>query len=631
MNGLTKTFFGGLFLAIFFSVSAHAATITVTNTANTGAGSLRSAIQAAAAGDTIDFNLPACPCVIAAATSFIINRNVTISGPGADQLTISGGNAVTVFQIGAPQLPSVSISGLTIANGRTNAGGGGVYLNSGTLTLSRVVVTNNSAPNTGSSNGLGGGIMVESGASLNLINSTVSNNSSRFGGGIATGTANVAPSNLTIVGSTISDNTATNLGGGIFLPNESQFTSLNSDYTNNTARQAGGIFVSSNASAYIRGGSVTLNDAPVDGGGGIVNNGTLTMFAVNVSNNTTVNAEGGGIQNSSGLTMTGCTVAGNQSGTIGGGGISNNGQNVNLSISDSTISGNTTTGDGGGIDNRNGQPNPGAGRVTISNSTISGNQAQVAGGGISNDANWTLTIANSTIAFNTATRAGGGIANAANAIAVRNTILARNTSPRGPDGEGLFTSQGFNLIGNNRSVTGFTNGINSDIVGTDNAPVDPMLSPLGANGGPTQTHFLLAASPAIDKGNAGFGVVTDQRGSIRFFDLGPIPNAPGGNASDIGAVEFQAPTAARVSITGRVLAANGRPVTNTNVALTDAAGNIRSARTSSFGYFRFDEIQAGEAYVVSINSKRYVFQPQVLSVEDEIAELALIVQGPAGS
>lgn len=633
MNGLTKTFFGVLFFTILFSLSVNAATLTVTNVSNNGTGSLRTAIQTATAGDTIDFNLLGCPCVITASTPLTINKNLTISGPGADQLTVSGGNAVTVFQMGAPQPPSVTISGLTIANGRTNANGGGVYVQTGTLTLSRVVVTNNTAPNTSQPNGFGGGIMVESAAGLNLINSTLSNNSSALGGGgISTGRAATA-SSLTILGSTISDNTSGFVGGGVFLANIAFFTSLNSDYSNNSARGAGGIAIGPNSSGYIRGGSVTLNDAPVNGGGGIVNEGSLTLLTVNVSNNTSVNADGGGIQNFSELSLTGCTVAGNQAGQNGGGGIANvrgvATDNPRLTVTDSTISGNSTTGDGGGISNHNGTAIP-TEIARVSNSTVSGNRAQgplSLGGGISNDANANVEIANSTIAFNTSTR-GGGIFNrsGASGFVLRNTILGRNSAPNGPDGTGVFTSQGFNLIGNNRDIPSFTNGVNNDIVGTGNAPIDPLLSPLAANGGPTQTHFPQAASPAIDKGNAGFGIVTDQRGSIRFFDLGQIANSPGGNGSDIGAVEFQAPTVARVSITGRVLTADGRALTNTTVALTDATGNIRSARTSSFGYFRLDDIEAGQNYVIAINSKRYVFQPQVLSVFDEIAELALVVQ-----
>lgn len=641
MNGLIKTFFGGLFLTVFFSLSAQAATRTVTSAGDGGPGSLREAIQLAAAGDTIDFNIPSCPCVIGLFNPLLINKNLTISGPGANQLTISGRNSVTVFQITGAQRPSVTISDVTIADGRTDRNGGGIFLEFGTLMLSRSVVRNNAAPNTTAQNGFGGGIMAEPGSTLNLLNSTVSNNSSGSGGGGISirGTVNT-PSDLTIVGSTISDNTGRNFGGGVLIGSAvGFFTSLNSDYTNNSARfGGGGIFISGGSAGHIRGGSVSLNDVLVvggsgSGGGGILNHGSLTMIAVNISNNTADNDGGGGVLNTNDLSLTGCTVAGNQAGVLGGGGISNsagNGETGRVSIVDSTISGNITTGDGGGI--RNYHPTAAPGRlITISNSTISGNRAND-GGGFSNDVNGVVDVTSSTIAFNTSTRGGGGISNvvpAATAATLRNTILAGNTAQRGTDGEGPFTSRGFNLIGSDRDIVGFTNGINNDIVGTGNAPVDPLLRPLAANGGPTRTHFPQDTSPVIDKGNPGFGIVTDQRGSIRFFDIGPIPNALGGTGSDIGAVEFQAPTAARVSITGRVLASNGRPVTNTTVALANAAGQTVTARTSSFGYFRFDEIQAGETYVVSINSRRYVFQPQVLSVEDEIAELALIVQ--AGS
>lgn len=79
-----------------------------------------------------------------------------------------------------------------------------------------------------------------------------------------------------------------------------------------------------------------------------------------------------------------------------------------------------------------------------------------------------------------------------------------------------------------------------------------------------------------------------------------------------------------------MLTENGRPLSNATVALTDAAGNQRLARTSAFGYFRFDNVEVGQVYIVSINSKRFVFQPRLLSVDDEIAELALVVQNPAG-
>ncbi len=86
-----------------------------------------------------------------------------------------------------------------------------------------------------------------------------------------------------------------------------------------------------------------------------------------------------------------------------------------------------------------------------------------------------------------------------------------------------------------------------------------------------------------------------------------------------------APTAATVSIDGRVADENGRAVTNTMVVITDSAGNTRTARPSSFGYYRFDGIEVGQNYVITVNSKRYTMPPRLVSVADQISDLDLTV------
>src|SRR6185369_6103828 len=70
--------------------------------------------------------------------------------------------------------------------------------------------------------------------------------------------------------------------------------------------------------------------------------------------------------------------------------------------------------------------------------------------------------------------------------------------------------------------------------------LDPLLGPLQNNGGPTPTMALLPGSPAIDHGT-NFGVLPDQRGRARPFDLTGIPNVPGGDGTDIGAFELIPP------------------------------------------------------------------------------------------
>jgi hypothetical protein len=79
------------------------------------------------------------------------------------------------------------------------------------------------------------------------------------------------------------------------------------------------------------------------------------------------------------------------------------------------------------------------------------------------------------------------------------------------------------------------------------------------------------------------------------------------------------PTAATVSISGRVMTASGRGIMNVRLSLTDSNGQVRTARTTSFGYYRFDDVQAGETYILSAIGKRYTFsQPvQVLNINEE--------------
>lgn len=87
-----------------------------------------------------------------------------------------------------------------------------------------------------------------------------------------------------------------------------------------------------------------------------------------------------------------------------------------------------------------------------------------------------------------------------------------------------------------------------------------------------------------------------------------------------------APTAAAVSITGRVKAANGAGIRNVVVTLTSPKGSTNIARSSSFGYYRFDEVPSCETYIVSVVSKRFIFAQAsiTIGVFDEITGLDFI-------
>src|SRR3989337_982403 len=118
----------------------------------------------------------------------------------------------------------------------------------------------------------------------------------------------------------------------------------------------------------------------------------------------------------------------------------------------------------------------------------------------------------------------------------RKTIVAGNTASEvGPDCSGTIGSSGYNLVGSTSgcTITGDTTG---NLTG-----VDPLLSPLQDNGGPTLTHPLLPGSPAIAAGNPatpGSGgnacEATDQRGVVR----------PQFAACDMGAFELEPPNVA---------------------------------------------------------------------------------------
>jgi hypothetical protein len=88
-----------------------------------------------------------------------------------------------------------------------------------------------------------------------------------------------------------------------------------------------------------------------------------------------------------------------------------------------------------------------------------------------------------------------------------------------------------------------------------------------------------------------------------------------------------APTAAVVSVQGRVLTANGRGIPNASVQVTTPRGEIRTARANPFGYYRFTELEAGQTYVFSVRSKRYVFAPQVVGINEDLTGLNFIAIG----
>jgi CSLREA domain-containing protein len=86
------------------------------------------------------------------------------------------------------------------------------------------------------------------------------------------------------------------------------------------------------------------------------------------------------------------------------------------------------------------------------------------------------------------------------------------------------------------------------------------------------------------------------------------------------------PTAAHVSAGGRVTDSAGRAIPGALVRMTSISGHLRSALTNAFGYYRFDDVQAGETYMFNAASKRYRFDPRVITVNDELADLDFVAR-----
>ena len=266
-----------------------------------------------------------------------------------------------------------------------------------------------------------------------------------------------------------------------------------------TTDRGGGIFVH-DVSAQLTATRVVVTGNIAGDGAGIYNSGTITLTDVEVSNNGYAGTfEGGGIYNRKEATLNGVTLSGNRSDL--GGGIHNNQTSTGLSLTNVILSGNTAADAGGGLHNQAdativnstfslNHANDGGGianiedTLSMTNVTVSGNTASFVGGGLFNQAD--ATIVNCTFTLNDANN-GGGISNSGGTVNIQNTIVAGNPGAN-PDVESLFTSLGFNLIGNKDGSNGFTDGVLGDQAGTTGSPINPLLGALQDNGGFTQTH-----------------------------------------------------------------------------------------------------------------------------------------------
>ncbi|MCP4221323.1 MAG: choice-of-anchor D domain-containing protein [bacterium] len=244
---------------------SHGQDITVTNTNDSGAGSLRQAITDAAAGNEIGFAVSG---TITLSSVLTISKNLTITGPGADQLTISGNNSVRVFET---DNGTINMSGLTIANGsETSTGGGGLHMAAGTVT---VTVTNCAFTGNDATGVDGGAIFIEDGA-LVANGCTFSGNSADFGAAVS----ELNPGTGTYTSCTFSGNNAADSGGALYSEDT---TLLNCTIAYNNADSDGGALQEAN-DASITNCIISNNTSS---GGEANTSGNVTSGGYNVVDN----------------------------------------------------------------------------------------------------------------------------------------------------------------------------------------------------------------------------------------------------------------------------------------------------------------------------------------------------------
>jgi hypothetical protein len=268
--------------------------LLVTTTADGGPGSLRSVLASAPAGSAVHFWSSVRGSIILSNGPLTVTKNVTLYGPGAAALAISGNNLFQVFRIGPAA--SVWISGLTIKQGHSENLGGGIY-NDGTLLLTKSVVSGNFA------SPRGGGIYNSPTGALTINLSTVSGNSTTNAGGGIFNDGTMAVNNSTLAGNQSSDAD----GGAIY--NLGTLSVSNSTLSGNGGSGAYGGAIRNDGMLTLA--QITFAGNIADRGGALYNVGVLSISSSTLSSNKGVSA-GGGIDNEGGAILVRNTiVAGN--------------------------------------------------------------------------------------------------------------------------------------------------------------------------------------------------------------------------------------------------------------------------------------------------------------------------------
>lgn len=595
-----------LLLIGFLANPISAATLFVSNTNDSGPGSLRSAIFLAATNleeDTIVFD----PVVFFTQQTISLESGellvspdrdlakgvafgLSVIGPGSDRLTIDAGRKSRIFH--SEDGPyTFSVSGVTLTRGAALRGGA-IYSENSLRVLDSVIIDNSAigyAESPDPPGGAGGGVFADS---YVISNSVINENkasgivmtnvqfpiqptgTSGRGGGVygdgflinCTLTGNLAiGENAPNVNDGFGGRGGEAYGGAAFSP--TQLYVINSRFVDNHATGGNGATVPDGTAGD---GGETMGGALRTSGGRIANsvfignsalagNGGKSLFVFRWGKGGV--AFGGALAELSSGKIANITAVENE---IAGG--------------DGRIPGEAA---GGGI-------YVGTSPLNIINSTITGNRVEAGTGSDTSGA-----------------ARGGGVFTRYDDVVTRvfkNNIVADNLAPIGPDLYGDFFNSFNNLIGIGEGTTSLTHGVNGNLVGTFSAAIDPRLGPLMFNGGITETRALLPDSSAINSGNNSLtdpwfhsagsrSLLYDQRG---FERISPIGGRVDIGAYELGSENLVSASTPDLQVQSDTGTSNQDNITKSLSVSLDVANAIPGARVE---LLREDTVVASSTYI----------------------------------
>lgn len=580
----------------------------------------------------------------------IQNNNATGVGGFGGGVAITNLGAAGV--IGSTQLTSCTING-NHADNATGKGGGVFFLPAYNATISNSTISGNTSPTgAGVFNGGGG-----AGISLTINSASVMDSNVATGAGGAI--RNDAPSSTTnIDGLTINNNTSGTGGDGIdhnagSMNLSGAISVLGGDSINLNA----GTFTSTSSTLNLTGSLTRAVAATFSHNSGTVNfNGTgaqnLNGTASSISfNNFTVNKGGGTLQAAGSVTS--LPIAGNvtiTAGTFAAGTASA----IGMTGSSWTNNGGTFTGGSGTVTFNGGaaQSIGGTTATTFNNLTINSaagvtmNQNETVTGAL------TLTSGEVTVSGTNVLSVGGSGTTTRAAGHVNGRLRKTFSAPASylyhVGTPGAYSPATANVTAGTGDLTMMAN--------TGTAPATPAIPnattlnrywELVETGAITASLTFNYLNGDVDAGTeANYRLLRSYGAGVQSLSFANVGACPGGGSTCVdttantifqsGVVEFNGfwtagaatvPTAASVTISGRVFNDQGRGLARARVKLTDQNGVVAYAMTSPFGYYRFIDVSVGQSYVIAVDHKYFTFQSRLISVVEELSEIDFVPSG----